>query len=315
MLFRSVSTLPIMPADNFSSIIPADLQSKFEDICGKNPTSNDGKYILTPFIKLFQEFLSSIDDKFDDFKKVLAETTAQRNEFSTQVSLLKTENSKQAEMIDKLEAQLDDQDQYVRRESLVFSGDSIPAWQPAENCVDIVSKIITEKLGQETSISPADVSVAHRLGPKPTNSSPDRRSIIVRFCRRNVKYQIINKARKSKPLGLYVNESLTPLRQKITGAIRKAKREFPNVISGYNTVDGNISLYVKPPNPDAPGARNTRMTVNTMKALDDFCRKSFSFPATHFLESSNPRVAAAARQRDRPETRGAAASTSRPQDS
>ena len=110
------------------------------------------------------------------------------------------------------------------------------------------------KLGAETSVAPTDVSIAHRLGPKPTGSV-DRRSIIVRFCRRKLKYTILNKARTTKPAGLFVNESLTPTRQKITSAIRRAKREHPDVISGYETIDGNIYLYVKPPNPDAAGAK------------------------------------------------------------
>ena len=214
----------------------------------------------------------------------MADETAARK--TAENSLLKEELTKKTKKIAELEAQLDEQDQYVRRESLVFSGDSIPVCKPAENCIEIVSKLVAEKLGPDLKISPNDVSVAHRLGKKPA-TAVDRRNIIVRFCRRNLKYDIINNARKAKPSGLFINESLTPVRQRITSAIRAAKRKFPDVISGYNTVDGNIFLYIKPPNPQAPGARNTRMAVKTMQTLDDFCRRTFKHPVTHFLQSSN----------------------------
>ena len=259
------------------------LQSKIEDIQGYKPTSNDGKNMFLPFIKLFQDFLINIEEKFDDFKKVVIETTAQKNQ---EISLLKADVTAKIQQISKLETKLDEQDQYVRRESVVFSGVSVPAWKQAENCVDIISKLVTDKLGAEISITPKDVSVAHRLGPKPA-STVDRRSIIIRFCRRTLKYDILSKARSCKPSGLFINESLTPTRQKITTAIRKAKREFPDVISGYNTVDGSIHMWVKPSNPEAPGARNSRMFVNTMEKLDAFCQRNFSLPVSHFLEPEN----------------------------
>ena len=177
----------------------------------------------------------------------------------------------------------------------MFSGDCIPAHTQSEDCTNIIRKIVHDKLGTEISITPMDVSIAHRLGPKP-NSTVDKRSIIVRFCRRKLKYEVLNKARRSKPTGLFVNESLTPTRQKITSAIRKAKKEYPGIISGYETIDGNIHMYVKPPNPAAAGAKNSRIAMNTLKKLDEFCRKSFKKPVTHFLESTKPRVATAERR-------------------
>ena len=270
-----------MPYEN---LVPAELLSQFEDISELKATSNDGKNILHPFMTLFKEFLGVIEKKFDDFKKMADETAARK---TAENSLLKDELTKKTKKISELEAQLDEQDQYVRRESLVFSGDSIPVCKPAENCIEIVSKLVAEKLGPDLKISSNDVSVAHRLGKKLPTAVVDRRNIIVRFCRRNMKYAIINNARKAKPSGLFINESLTPVRQKITSAIRAAKRKFPDVISGYNTVDGNIFLYIKPPNPQAPGARNTRMAIKTMNALDDFCRRTFNHPVTHFLQSSS----------------------------
>ena len=158
----------------------------------------------------------------------MIETNAQKNH---EITLLKADITAKINQISKMEAKLDEQDQYVRRESLIFSGESVPAWKQTEDCTDIITNLVGDKLGADISITSKDVSVAHRLGPKPART-PDRRSIIIRFCRRNLKYEILNKARSSKPSGLFINESLTPTRQKVTSAIRKAKREFPDVISG-----------------------------------------------------------------------------------
>ena len=128
--------------------------------------------------------------------------------------------------------------------------------------------------------------MAHRLGPKPT-SGIDRRSIIVKFVRRSLKDEILKTARKKKAQDLYINESLTPTRQSITHAIRNARREFPEKVSGYTTIDGSIYVWIKPPNPTAPGARDSRMEVSTLAKLDKFCQKNFSFPSERFMPVKN----------------------------
>ena len=145
---------------------------------------------------------------------------------------------------------------------------------------------IQNKLGEKTVVMPTDISIAHRLGPKPVNGT-DRRNIIARFCRRSLKYKVLNKARQAKPENFYISESLTPTRQTITRVVRKAKTEFPAIVSGYNTVDGSIYVWVKPPNPDAPNARNSRTLINTMEKLEEFCQRNFQLSVAHFLPSRN----------------------------
>ena len=75
----------------------------------------------------------------------------------------------------------------------------------------------------KVNISPVDISVAQRLSNKDLkNQRESCRKIIVKFCRRNVKPDILNECRKSKPSNLFVNEFLTPASQ--TSFVKQNKR-------------------------------------------------------------------------------------------
>ena len=267
------------------SVLSAELKTKLEELEKTKPTSNDGKNIVAPFLDVFKNFLTTLEMKFESFKKDMIELGKRKDEH---MATLQQELIGKTKIISKLDAKMDEQDQYVRREALIFSGNAIPVWVQNENCVAVICNLITAKFGNEVLVDQNDISVAHRLGPKP-NTSVDRRSIIVRFCRRNLKYQVLNLARRKKLNNLFVSESLTSVRQAITFAIRKAKREFPDKVSGHTTIDGSIKVWVKPPNPDAPGARNLLTTVNTMDYLETFCQRNFDLPASHFLPSDGAR--------------------------
>ena len=106
--------------------------------------------------------------------------------------------------------------------------------------------------------------MAHRLGRKPASQSEDRRGIIVKLCRREVKYDLM-KACKS------VNESLTPTRNAILYGLRQAKKKFPDRISGYGSIGGKVLVWIKPANSNAPNMRNSKMFVNNKIRFDALC--------------------------------------------
>ena len=261
-------------------LLSPEQKSKLDEFMVCKTSTQDGKNILLPFITLFQDFLATLETKFEDFKKDMFVAGKAKDE---QIAKLQAEVAVNKKTISKLEEGLDEQCQYSRRESLLFSGDSVPPSTPGENCIDVICKLVP-KLGAGITIAPHEISIAHRLGPKPA-SSIDRRSIIVRFTRRTTKYNLLSLARKQKPKDLYVNENLTAPRQTITRVLRKAKRDYPNKISGYTTVDGSINVWVKPPNPDAP---NSKVTINTLARLENFCLKEFGLPATSFIAPRGP---------------------------
>ena len=53
-----------------------------------------------------------------------------------------------------------------------------------------------------------------------------------------MKVDILNAARQVKPENFFVNECLTPTQKAIGYVLRKAKKEFPNIVSGSTTFDG-----------------------------------------------------------------------------
>ena len=120
---------------------------------------------------------------------------------------------------------------------------------------------------------------------KKASHGPDRRDIIVKFCRRDSKNDLVAASRRVKANQFFINESLTPLRQTIAFVLRKAKREFPEKISGSTTLDGKNYVWIQPPNPNAPGAKATRLAVHTHDRLTSFCEKTLGKPLTHFIDT------------------------------
>ena len=167
---------------------------------------------------------------------------------------------------------------------MIFSGQDLPPVSTDENCVEVVKKIAQEKL--QYILAPTDISVAHRMGPKPTSQRPDKRKIIVKFCRRNTKVDLLTAARCVKPENIFINESLTAQRQTILFALRKAKREFPNVISGTSTTDGRVYVWIKPQDATSSPSRDTRLLVNSLTRLEDFCQRNLGKPMSYFLGSA-----------------------------
>ena len=250
------------------------------DLLNYKATSNDGKHVMAPFMRIFDDFLKQIDLKFEEFRGELRSISEKKDE---KIGSLETEVECLKKLLTAQDDKHDELNQYGRRESLVFSGDSVPGGSDRD-CVQVVCDLISTKLpGLAGQITPDQISIAHRLGPKPNNTEPDRRKIIARFCRRSDKYRVLHTARKSKPDKFFVSENLTPTRQKILRAIGKAKKEHPGIISGSSTNDGSIHVWVKPPNASAPGARNSKITINTMDTLEKFFQRTFQRSATYYL--------------------------------
>ena len=243
------------------------------------PSSADGKAILPALLNIFQvfqdKFASMFEDLREDMSKIISTQDAKIAELKDEVVQL---NNK----ITKLEDKLDDNDNYERRDTLVFSGNSLPQVHESEVCSELIPKLVKDTL--HVNISPADISTAHRLI---TRKNTDKRDIIVKFCRRNCKVDILKACRTVKPPNFFANEHLTPQRQTIAYVLRKCKRQFPHIISGTTTIEGKNYVWLKPPNPAARGARDTRMAINTHSRLVDFCNKSLNTPLSTFISEWN----------------------------
>lgn len=231
---------------------------------------------LTAEGRLIVELITSRIEKMqNEFERRMEEKSDQVAKLESQVDVLLTK-------VDKLEARVDDADAYERRDTIIVSGPDIPVCTVGENCINLVTMLIKDKL--QLNISPSDISTAHRLGKKPIQQQQDRRSLIVKLCRRDLKNDLKFACKEKKP-NLYINEDLTPIRKTIMFVLRAAKRKFPDKVSGCSSVDGKVFVWTKPPNPDIPGSRDLRISVNTRHSLEKFCTRDLSVPVSEFIDN------------------------------
>lgn len=232
--------------------------------------SEDGK-------KIVAAISAKIDVLESNFNKMLEEKEKRICELEDQVSTLKKNLS-------KIEERLDDSEAFERRNSLIFSGTDVPNSTASEKCSDIVCNLIKDKLKIE--IPASAISSSSRLGKKPLVQGPDRRGILVNFCRSDIKKDILAARKAVKPDNIYINEHLTPIRNTIMYLLRKAKHQFRDKISGCSSLGGRVFVWVRPPNPDAPGPQqNSRMQVNTHHQLDKFCTDILHTPLSTFIDT------------------------------
>ena len=165
--------------------------------------SADGKSIVPAVISTLQEMQTQFSNMVSRMQASFEEVCRRKDE---EIAKLSSEVTSLKVQVVKLEEKIDENDQYERRDTLIFTGQDLPPVSTDENCVEVVKKIAQEKL--QYILAPTDISVAHRMGPKPTSQRPDKRKIIVKFCRRNTKVDLLTAARRVKPENIFINESL-----------------------------------------------------------------------------------------------------------
>ena len=181
--------------------------------------SNDAEKVISALSVKFEEEMKLLKE---EMLGLIREKDGIINSLKLEVNTLKVKVSKMEEKIDDTEA-------YERRDTLVISGAGVPQATNGENSTEIVKTLIHNKL--HLNIQPGEISTAHRIGKPPINQVADRRNIIVKLCRRDLKGDILNACRQLKP-DIYINESLTPIRNTIYYVIRKMRKLSPNIITG-----------------------------------------------------------------------------------
>ena len=198
-----------------------------------NAKSVDGKFLVNKISDLMDSFKFCLDKMMENFQENIVKLCQERD---TRIAAIEAENKTLETKIEKLETKIDDTEAYERRDTVVISGNAVPPVEKMENCAKLARQLIKEKVG--FVVSENDISVAHRLGDRSRKQGTDRRDIILKFCRRDTKIGVISASRTAKPSDFFINESLTPMRQTIAYVLRKAKREFPNIVSGSATLHG-----------------------------------------------------------------------------
>ena len=215
----------------------------------------------------------------DDFNKLKKDLLQQLSDKSAQIDSLNDEVKNLKMTVSKMESKIDDADAYERRDTLIISGEEVPVVTPGENCTDIVGGLIKNKL--KLSVAPRDVSTAHRQGKKPNNQQADKRNLIVKFYRRDLKKDILTACRRLKP-ALYFNESLTPLRSSILYVLRQAKKKS-NRLVGCSSVNGRIFAWIKAEDDTRNSDRDLRLPINSHVELQTFCNDVLHEPLSNYL--------------------------------
>ena len=238
------------------------------------PRSSDTKAIL-----------DSMHEKFAEMKDEISSLRALITTRDDTIDDLKSEVTSLRSKVGKLENLIDDEVAYIRRESLIFSGSIIPLKQNDEICSDVARKVLKEKLKLE--LQPNEISVCHRLGPKPKTQGRDTRPLTVRFGRRGAKRQILfTKRDNSDPNTiLHINESLTPKRRAIVFALRQIRKANKDFVTGCNTLEGRCFAYTKLPG-SLPNTRSKdrKHVINTHEKLVEFCNDFIKKPLEDYLD-------------------------------
>ena len=194
--------------------------------------SEDGKLIVM-----------ILEQKMDAIVTKLTDEIGKRDE---RIDQLEQEVNRLKVNMRRMEDSLDEADAYERRDTLILSGKDIPPAVVGEVPSEVACDIVKHRL--KINIKSTDLSTAHRLGPKPKTQGPDRRNIIIKLCRRELKHDLITACKKYKPPNIFINESLTPTRNSIFFTLRQAKKKYPNKIAACSTHDGKVYAWIKPPN-------------------------------------------------------------------
>ena len=134
------------------------MQTQFDEL---KKEFNEVKSLMT----VREEKLEELNGEIADLKLIVAVK-------NNCIDILKLEVKALNERMTKMENLIDDEDAYVRRESLIFSGTNVPPAANGEICANVAHHVLKDKMKFE--INPNDISVCHRLGPKPQNKAADK---------------------------------------------------------------------------------------------------------------------------------------------
>ena len=97
------------------------------------------------------------------------------------------------------------------------------------------------------------------------------------FTNNQQKNDLISAAKTAKPDDLFLSENLTPTRQKIAYALSQAKKNFPSIVSGTNTMKGVPYVWIKPTGRATSGS-STRHKIVSHSTLKRFYNYTLGTP-------------------------------------
>ena len=205
---RSPQVLP--PVDRL-------MRSKVPPTIELSDLSEEGRAIVKLLLAKLEEQEALFTEKLEEKERTMQD--------------IRKENAVLKEKMASLEEQIDDLAVNSRGNDVILSGDRLPASTIGENCPAVITDAIKQDLNYSLDVN--QIVSAYRVGKKPSPQGPDKRKILVKLSCRESRNDLIQAAKRVKPSGLFVNESLTPQRSRILYCIRQAKRQYPARVSGH----------------------------------------------------------------------------------
>ena len=193
--------------------------------------------------------------KFEELQNDIKQVLTQQNQFISEISELKKENTLKDAKITELESKVDQLEQYTRLENVIIS--NLPIKQSSfantvkvgtqneseiHDPTSVKKQVVTFMKSKGIEIEEADISACHPLGRKTPN-----RDIIVRCVSRQTKEHIMYKVKKERVLSqdeeIYISEHLTKKNMELAAIGRKLKKQ--QVIQHSWVRDGRIFIRTK----------------------------------------------------------------------
>ena len=90
-----------------------------------------------------------------------------------------------------------------------MSGERLNNIQPTVDTRNGIIQELRSTLQYELPLD--DILSAHRIGTKPPAQHPDKRKILLKLSNYSLKSDLLRSCRSSKPVGLFLNDNLTPI--------------------------------------------------------------------------------------------------------
>ena len=158
-------------------------------------------------INQMEESVKFCSDQYDEFHKTMGSLIQRLDKLEKEKNKLETKLTKAVALID-------DQQQYSRRNCLLFHD---VKEESSEDTHNIVTEICAEKLRLEIDKSMIDRS--HRLGPKKKDQKP--RPIIVKFDSYRNRSKVFYNKKMLQCSGVTITESLTKTRMDLLNEVQR----------------------------------------------------------------------------------------------
>lgn len=180
--------------------------------------------------------IKTLESTIEDLIKSLKFTEAEVCNYSSEIKALQKDNSDSKATIEDLKSKVEElekrsnsQDDFNRRKNLRITG---LREQAGGESWEQTSKTVSEFLEKSLQLPPLQIENAHRVGPV---AAAQPRTVVVKFEKFGDREAVRRNARKLKGTGVFVNEDLCAVSQKLK------RSQFPKLRQAR--LEGKIAFF------------------------------------------------------------------------